>query len=167
MKTGNFRLTAKAVRARLILLVLSCFMVQAYAEDMNTRLAARDVFHQEWERASDEELAMLRGGFILPNGLHIEMSLEKFVHLNDVLVHASSVQYPGDGVVLQVGVQNFVSGSSAAPVLGTFVQNALDSQHIEALTKINVEISNMKGVMANGGGNNGIFTNLLAPALLR
>lgn len=166
MKIVNFRLMTKTIQAYFVLLTLSCFMVQACAEDVNAESTARNIFHQEWERASDEELAMLRGGFILPNGLHIDMSLEKFIHLNDVLVHTSSVQYPGDGVVLQVGAQNIVSGSSVVPVPSTFVQNTLDSQHIEALTKINIEVSNMKGVTANGE-NSGIFTNFLAPALLR
>lgn len=166
MQTKPFHQVVKNIRPCLVLLALSCFIVQAYAENMYASEPERDIFHQEWERATDEELAALRGGFILPNGVHVDMNLEKFVHLNDVLVHSSSVQLPGEEMVLQVGMQNMVSGSMTVPELSTFVQNTLDSQHIETLTKINIEISNVKGVIANGG-NQRVFTDFLAPALLR
>ncbi|SDW33206.1 hypothetical protein SAMN05216309_10946 [Nitrosomonas europaea] len=166
MKTGHFYLMVKNIRSCLVLMVLSCFTVQTYAEDVTVRLSVQNIHHPEWERATDEELAVLRGGFVLPNGVHIDMSLEKFIHLNDVLVHSSSLQLPGAGVVLQAGMQNMVSDSITVPELSTFVQNTLDSQHIEALTTINIEVSNLKGIAANGGGQQ-VFTEFLAPALLR
>lgn len=166
MGTGNFHLIVKATQLYLVPLVLSCFVAQVHAADMNAGLPVQNSFHQEWERATDKELSMLRGGFVLPNGIHIDMSLEKLVHLNDVLVHSSSLQLPGAGVVLQAGMQNMVSDSITVPELSTFVQNTLDSQHIEALTTINIEVSNLKGIAVNGGSQH-IFTEFLAPALLR
>jgi len=162
MRIGNFRLAAKDARPYLMLLMLFCFDTQVHAEDINIR----NSFHQEWERATDEELSALRGGFILPNGIHIDMSLEKFIHLNEVLVHSSSVQIPGEGVVLQAGMQNLMPDSVVTPQLSTFIQNTLDSQHIDALTKINIEVSNVKGAMA-ADSNHRIFTEFMAPALLR
>ncbi len=166
MKTARSNLLPKSIRSCLVLLILPYFMVQAHAEGVDAGLTKQDAFKQEWERASDEELDSLRGGFILPNGMHINMNLEKFIHLNDVLVHASTIQYPGEGSVLQAGMQNMIANSVSIPEISTYVQNALDGQHIEALTKINIEVSNVKGLMANGG-NQRVFTDFLAPALLR
>lgn len=166
MKVGNFHLIIKDTQLYLALLMLFCFAAQVYAEDMNTGLPIQSSFHQEWERATDKELSMLRGGFVLPNGVHIDMSLEKLIHLNDVLVHSSFLQLPGTGVVLQAGMQNMVSDSIVVPELSTFVQNTLDSQHLEALTTINIEVSNLKGIAVNGS-NQHIFTEFLAPTLLR
>lgn len=166
METGNFRLIIKAIQLCLALLILLCFGTQLRADDVNAGSSVKNSFHHEWERATDEELSMLRGGFVLPNGIHIDMSLEKFIHLNDVLVHSSSLQLPGDGVVLQAGMQNMVSNSITVPEFSAFIQNTLDSQHIEALTTINIEVSNLKGIAENGG-NQQIFTEFLAPALLR
>ncbi|SFU43533.1 hypothetical protein SAMN05216339_102217 [Nitrosomonas eutropha] len=166
MRIKSFRLMVKNIQSCLAMLILSCSMVAAYAEDLNTRTLTQDHFHQEWERATDEELSTLRGGFILPNGIHIDMNLEKFIHLNDMLVHSSSMQVPGESVVLQTGMQNLAPDSVAMPQLSSFIQNTLDSQHIDALTKINIEVSNLKEVMANGS-NHRVFTEFLAPALLR
>ncbi|BBL35794.1 hypothetical protein Nstercoris_02070 [Nitrosomonas stercoris] len=163
MKMISARLEIKNRLSGIILplILMAGLTTSACAED---GLSGRDGFYQEWERATDAELSALRGGFILPNGVHINMSLEKFVHLNDVLVHSSSVQTPKN-MLLQVGMQNLVPGSVAAPQLSTFIQNSLDSQYIEAITKINIEVSNLKGVV--NGGNQRAFTEFLAPALLR
>ncbi len=166
MRIRSFHLAVKDIQLCFAILMLSCSMVVAHAENLNTRALAQNHFHQEWERATDEELSELRGGFILPNGIHIDMSVEKFIHLNDTLVHASSMQVPGEGVVLQTGMQNLVPDLAVVPQLSTFIQNTLDSQHIDALTKINIEVSNLKDVMASGG-NHRVFTEFLAPALLR
>jgi len=166
MKTTDFFPAVRRMQLRLMLLALFCFMKQVHAGDINADSATQNVFHQAWERASDEELASLRGGFILPNGIQVDMSLEKFIHLNDVLVHSSSVHVPGEGVLLQAGGMNSVSGSVAVPQLSTFIQNTLDSQHIDALTKINIDISNVKGATASLG-NHRMITDYLAPALSR
>lgn len=144
-------------------LMLAGLVVPAYAEDS---LPNQDSFHQEWERATDEELSALRGGFILPNGMHINMSLEKFIHLNDVLVHATSAQLAEQGAILQVGIRNLIPDSATMPQLSTFIQNTLDSQHIKTLTKINIEIGNLGEMMANSG-NHRVFTEFMAPALVR
>lgn len=165
MKIKYLHRVVKNIRSCFVLLILSCFVAQAHAEHVDARLS-KHIYQPEWERATDEELAALRGGFILPNGIHIDMSLEKFIHLNDVLIHASSIQYPGEGAVLQAGMQNMIANSVTIPEVSTYVQNALDGQHIEALTKINIEVSNVRGVMANGGSQR-IFADFLAPALLR
>ncbi|MXS86411.1 hypothetical protein ABO04_11070 [Nitrosomonas sp. HPC101] len=166
METGKSRLRVKSIQHYLALSMLLCFVPQVQAEDINTGLSIQNAFHQEWERATDKELSMLRGGFVLPNGIHIDMSLEKLVRLNDVLVHSSSLQLPGEGVVLQAGMQNMVSGSITVPELSTFIQNTVDSQHIEALTTINLEVSNLKGITESSGSQR-VFTEFLAPALLR
>ncbi len=165
MKIVNTCPRAKDIWSYVVLLLLSGFAITAYAEDMLAALSAKNGFHQEWERATDDELSALRGGFILPNGIHVDMSLEKFIHLNDTLVHSSSVQAP-QNAILQAGVQNLIPDSAAMPQLSTFIQNNLDSQYIEAVTKINIEVSNLKGAMANGS-NHRIFTEFLAPALLQ
>ncbi len=166
MKTENFYHRALNIRSCLVIFALSCFMVQASAEDLGIRASDQDLFYQEWDRATNEELDALRGGFVLPNGVHINLSLERFIRLNDELVRSSLFQLPEEMVLQVGGIQNLVSESIALPQLSTIIQNTLDSQQIEAMTKIDIEISNLGGAVADNS-NHRIFTDFVAPVLVQ
>ncbi len=166
MKNKNFYLRAiDNIQLYFAAIMLICMVTQVSAESMSLRKSTLDYYH-EWSRATDVELEALRGGFILPNGVRIDLSLEKFIHLNGNELYSSFFQLPGEGVTLQAGVQNLVSDAIVMPEFSTIIQNSLDSQQIEALTKINIEISNLQGIMS-GNGNHRVFTDFVAPALLQ
>jgi hypothetical protein len=166
MKNKNFYSRAvNNIQLYFVVIMLFCGTAQVSAESMSMRKSTLDYYH-EWSRATDEELEALRGGFILPNGVHINLSLERLIRLNDELVRSFSYQLPGEGVILQAGVQNLVSDAIVMPEFSTIIQNGLDSQKIEAMTKIDIEVSNIQGIMS-GNGNHRVFTDFVAPALLQ
>jgi hypothetical protein len=113
-----------------------------------------------WERASDGELDQLRGGFVLPNGLSIDFSLERIVSLNGAVVSSSFFQLPGNALLFQNGNLNQASDLVRAP-LASVIQNSLDNQMIKTMTDINIAVSNFKNLDLNNHGM--VFNNLILP----
>jgi hypothetical protein len=163
MKTRNSHQRVIKFRPLLAAIILSCFAVQVTAEDI---IAYRPAFDQDnnWDRASDEELDALRGGFILPNGMRIDLNLEKIVLLNGNEIFSSFFQLPEDALMLQNGVRNMVSDSITTPALSSFIQNTLDHQQIRTVTEINIEISNIQNMELNNS-NHRVYSDFILPGL--
>jgi len=117
---------------------------------------------EHWERASDSELDQLRGGFVLPNGVTIDFSLERIISLNGAVVSSSFFELPSNVTLIQNGniIQN--PGLSMSG-LGTVIQNNLDNQTISALTQLNLTVSNVRDFNLNNGG--AIVNNLVLPGM--
>jgi hypothetical protein len=103
-----------------------------------------------WERASDSELDLLRGGFMLPNGMSIDFSIQRIISLNNEVILSSFSQLPSNITLIQNG------DFSQAPALGmaglgTVIQNNLDNQTIKSLTNIDLTVSNIKSMQLNSG----------------
>lgn len=113
-----------------------------------------------WERASDDELDKLRGGFVLPNGIIIDFSLERITSLNGSVVSSSFFQLPENAALLQNGSLN-QSPALAGAGLGSVIQNNVDNQIIRSVTAINIAVSNLKNSALNSGGM--AFNNLIQP----
>lgn len=97
---------------------------------------------------SDEELADLRGGFVLPNGINIDFSIEKIVAINGVVTFASTFDLPENISLAQNGLGN-VAPELTGPILGSVVQNNLDDQMISTLNTINIALSNIKNAFSS------------------
>ncbi|NOR71528.1 MAG: hypothetical protein GQ532_17890 [Methylomarinum sp.] len=104
--------------------------------------------NQEWEKATDEELDALRGGFALANGVIIDFSFEKQVFQNGVESFSSYFEIPTNISLVQNGALNFVSGFSSS-LLTSIIQNNLDNQIIRTINTINIDISNLSGINYN------------------
>jgi len=115
-----------------------------------------------WERASDSELDQLRGGFVLPNGVTIDFSLERIISLNGAVVSSSFFELPGNVTLIQNGNIIQDPGLSMSG-LGTVIQNNLDNQTISALTQLNLTVSNIREMNLNAGG--AIVNNLVLPGM--
>lgn len=150
----------KTLSLSAIIMMNSCFVSQALADETLNRSASIDIY-ANWVRATDDELAQLRGGFMLPNGMIINFSLEKIVFLNDIEIFSSLVKFPEEGFLLQHGNQNFAE-NLAGSALGTVIQNSLDDQVIKAINEINIEIGNLQNLELNNnhGGIDFILPNL-------
>lgn len=133
------------------------FAGQVFADEMPNMTVQR---FSNWERASDSELEQLRGGFILPNGLSIDFSLERIVSLNGAVVSSSFFQLPGNALLFQNGDLNQASDLVRAP-LASVIQNSLDNQMIKTMTDINIAISNFKNLDLNNRGM--VFNSLILP----
>ncbi len=115
-----------------------------------------------WERASDDELDRLRGGFVLPNGMNIDFSLARISSLNGAIVSSSFFQLPDNVSLFQNGILNQSTDLTGAG-LGSVIQNNLDNQVIRTVTDINIAVSHLKNFDLNNSGM--IFNNLVLPNL--
>lgn len=159
MKAYQFNVYRKFIKAVFCIVVWggSGFACQVVADEISTIVGHR---FDNWERASDSELDQLRGGFVLPNGVSIDFSLERMTSLNGAVVSSSFFQLPGNASLFQNGNMNQAQ-DLAMPVLGSVIQNNLDNQVISTVTDINIAVSNLKNLNSNSNGM--VFNNLILP----
>lgn len=108
---------------------------------------------------SAEKLDEVRGGFTTDNGLKISFGIERAVYLNGNLVTTTSLniadlskisggraQVTGDGAgvlaLVQSGSRNmFAPGTISTTAAGTVIQNTLDHQKINTITRIDAVVN--------------------------
>jgi hypothetical protein len=159
VKAWKFNIYQKLIKALLWIIVWSGFSFSghALADDMSNIDASQ---FDHWERASDAELDQLRGGFVLPNGMNIDFSLERITSLNGAVVSSSYFQLPDNVSLIQNGTLN-QAPDLAISGLGSVVQNNLDNQMIRTVTDINIAIGNLKNLDLNNSGM--VFNDLMLP----
>ena len=104
------------------------------------------------------------GGFVTPEGMKISFGIERAVYLNGTLVTTTSLniadlskisggqaQVSGAGVgslgLLQSGLGNvFTPGSISSTAAGMVIQNTLDNQKIQTITRIDAAV-NSTGIL--------------------
>lgn len=116
-----------------------------------------------WQPVSDQRLADVRGGFDDGRGLVVSFGLERLVFVGGSLVSSSSVKIPdvahitrqqaealaaaaGAVNVIQIGPGNTVDPTvlrQAAGLGATVIQNSLDNQNIQSLTRLDVTLSGL------------------------
>lgn len=112
-------------------------------------------------RATDDELAQQRGGFTLPNGMVVNISLERLIFLNGIETASSFIQFPIDGVLIQNGSGN-LGQDLVGSVIGSIIQNSLDNQSIKSINELNIEISNLQNLDLRSST---VITDLIMPNL--
>jgi hypothetical protein len=114
---------------------------------------------------SADRLDEVRGGFVTDGGLKISFGIERAVYLNGNLVTTTSLniadlsrisggqaqQVTGAGkdalALLQSGTGNvFAPGAISSTAAGTVIQNTLDNQKINTITRIDAVV-NSSGIM--------------------
>ncbi len=108
---------------------------------------------------SADRLDSVRGGFVTGNGLQISFGIERAVYLNGNLVTTTSLNLSemgkitaGQGLptavaemgrtLLQTGSGNtFMTSSTTASAIGTVIQNTLDNQKIQTVTRIDAAVT--------------------------
>ncbi|MEX0730983.1 MAG: hypothetical protein WED00_11405 [Aquisalimonadaceae bacterium] len=96
----------------------------------------------------DQELAALRGGFVLPNGVELSLGLESGVLINGERV-AHAMWLNGDMARSQLGMEQ--AGLSVRPLesqhgLGWVVQNQLDNQVIQHISELHLNLEGVRGL---------------------
>lgn len=96
----------------------------------------------EWQPVSEATLSSLRGGFVLSNGLVVDINVEKSIFQNGVLTSHSYFQSP-QNINLDKGEFNF---NSVLPdsTFNTVLQNTLDNQTLSTLKNIDVTIKHLE-----------------------
>lgn len=117
-----------------------------------------DPIGPEWVAVPGERLERMRGGFQLPSGMPVSFGIERVAYVNGALVASASVSISdlgrmtpeqalalrdlGGPLVIQLGGGNHFDVSRAFAG-GTVIQNTLDGQHVQALTRINVGVGTL------------------------
>jgi hypothetical protein len=111
------------------------------------------------ETVPDPELAKQRGAFIGDGGLKVSLGIQREVAVNGAVVTRQSLSVPdllglagtGSGAtlsgpalaVVQNGPGNFANLDSARN-FGTVIQNSLNNQTIQGITRIDATVTNME-----------------------
>lgn len=116
-----------------------------------------------WQPVSDQRLQSLRGGFDDGSGFVLSFGLDRLVYVDGSLVSSSSVKIPdiahitrqqatalaaatGALNVVQIGPGNTVDPAVLQQTAGlgaTVIQNQLDNQNIQSLTRLDVTLSGL------------------------
>jgi hypothetical protein len=110
----------------------------------------------EWTEASDEELRALRGGFMLKNGLVLDINMERSVSINGVTQFSGTFHLPDDfsvDTLRQSMVNNGPNNAALADTLANSVsvlRNTLDNQLINNTTVMNINIANLRAMDTPG-----------------
>lgn len=149
MNNDQLNIQQKILKALFLsaMLVSTSFATHALADEALPKLPSDDIY-ANWMRATDDELAQLRGGFVLPNGMIVNFSLERMILANDTQIFSSFFQLPEHALLLQQGHNNFAPDSMGS-ALGMVIQNSLDDQVIKTLNEINIEIGNLHSLGLN------------------
>lgn len=115
----------------------------------------------KWLKVSDIRLANSRGGFILPNGVIVNISFESRIFQNGEEISSSYFQTPNSHSLVKDGKVNIPGLSNSQ--FQTIIQNDLDNQMLQTLNNINIDINNLNNINLISSNNH--FYNLHSLAL--
>lgn len=114
---------------------------------------------QSWQAVADDRLDSIRGGFDDGSGLLASFGLDRSVYINGNLVSSRSVQIPDiahitaqqaealaaatRANVIQLGHGNSVDPAVLNTTGATVIQNSLDNQNIQSLTRLDITLSGL------------------------
>lgn len=97
-----------------------------------------------WHKVSDTHLAYSRGGFILPNGVIVDISFEKLIFRNGEQTASSYFQTSNNQPLVNDGKLNIPELSNT--LFQSIIQNDLDNQTLQTINKINIDIKNLGNI---------------------
>lgn len=134
--------------ATLISVILPCYSMASTGETAD--YYSHKISHEQnlWTPVTNDQLDSLRGGFILPNGITVDISIEKQVFTNGIETYSSFFKTPDNHLLVKEGQLNF-SSTIGNSLLSSVIQNDLDNQTIRALNTINIDIKHLNNVTLN------------------
>ncbi|WP_166424271.1 hypothetical protein [Paraglaciecola sp. 20A4] len=96
-----------------------------------------------WQAVDESTLAELRGGFVLGNGVIVDLNFQKSIFRNGELASHAYFQTPQDFTLLskdEFSLQSILPNNT----LNTVLQNTLDNQTLSAITNIDITIKNLE-----------------------
>jgi len=116
---------------------------------------------EQWYPVSDAKLAAARGGFVLPNGIIVNISFDKKVFQNGVETFSSYFQSPEHINLITNGKFNIASELDGA-MIQSVIQNNLNNQTLTTINTINVDIQNLNNITHTFGVNE-FYTQFVLP----
>ena len=99
---------------------------------------------EKWLKVSDKKLAFSRGGFILSNGVIVDISFEKRMFRNGQETSSSYFQTANNQNLVKNGKLNIPGLSNT--LFKSVVQNDLDNQLLQTINNINIDIKNLDNI---------------------
>ena len=99
---------------------------------------------EKWLKVSDTKLAFSRGGFILSNGVIVDISFEKRMFRNGQETSSSYFQTANNQNLVKNGKLNIPGLSNT--LFKSVVQNDLDNQLLQTINNINIDIKNLDNI---------------------
>jgi len=94
---------------------------------------------EKWLKVSDTRLAYSRGGFVLPNGVIVDISFEKRIFRNGEEISSSYFQTPNNLSLVKNGKLNIPGLSNT--LFQSIIQNDLDNQTLQTINNINNDMT--------------------------
>lgn len=119
-----------------------------------------------WSAVEDTKLAGLRGGFLLPNGLVVNISFDKRILQNGEEIFHSYFQLPENINLTTAGELDLDSANVFdSSTIQSVIQNTLDNQTISSINNINIDIRNLNNAAQsfNTFNNNNFYTQFVLP----
>jgi hypothetical protein len=135
MKYSSSRIIVTFISS-LLLLVCPVLAEQYHQQSLEIELA-------DWSPVPDSTLSALRGGFVLGNGIVVDINFQKSILQNGELVSYFYFQSPQDINLLITDELNLASVLPDS-TLNTVLQNTLDNQTLSAITNIDITIKNLE-----------------------
>ena len=124
-------------------LILKSSLVLAKDNEYITDLQLPNI--NQWTPVLNSTLASLRGGFMLPNGVIVDISFEKQVLQNGIETFNSYFQLP-ENFVLAANEDLIVTSGLDNTMIQSVIQNSLDNQILQTINSINIDIKNLNNV---------------------
>jgi hypothetical protein len=114
------------------------------AASMEIKDVEQNLETEKWQQVSDTRLAFSRGGFILPNGVIVDISFEKLLFRNGEETASSYFQTPDNQYLVNDGKLNILGLSD--DLFQSIIQNDLDNQTLQTINNINIDIKNLNNI---------------------
>jgi hypothetical protein len=105
-------------------------------------LANHQLTASYWDAVSEQKLDTLRAGFVLSNGVIVDISFDKRVLINDIEKSNSYFQTPQNVSLVKNGDLN-ISSEFQDTIFQSVIQNTLDNQVLKTINTINIDIKNL------------------------
>jgi len=114
------------------------------AASMETKDVEQNLETEKWHKVSDTRLAFSRGGFILPNGVIVDISFEKLLFRNGEQTASSYFETANNQYLVDDGKLNIPGLSN--DLFQSIIQNDLDNQTLQTINNINIDIKNLNNI---------------------
>ena len=114
------------------------------AASIETKDVEQNLETEKWHKVSDTRLAFSRGGFILPNGVLVDISFEKLLFRNGEQTASSYFETADNQYLVDDGKLNIPGLSN--DLFQSIIQNDLDNQTLQTINNINIDIKNLNNI---------------------
>ena len=96
-----------------------------------------------WQCVDDELLDKSRAGFVLSNGVVVDISFEQAIFINEMEKASAFFETPENLALVTNGEFNVSSANFQDSLIQSVIQNTLDNQTIRTINNININIQNI------------------------